>query len=338
MKKTKVLITHGDDPWFNLATEDWIFRDMDPETKILFLWRNRETVVIGRFQNPWVECNLAQMEKDGVLLTRRQSGGGAVYQDHGNTNFTFLTGRADYDKAANMQILSRALARFGVKAYASGRNDMLAETSDGAKKISGSAFKETKDRCFHHGTLLINVDLTKLANYLNPDPKKLESKGIASVRARVANISSLTPEATHDSLTQAIIEEFFKYWGEEGPIIELGPEDLNKEPKLLAYYEKLKDWNWRFGETPQFTHHLSERFEWGGIDIHLDSHKGLIERARVFSDTIYPELIETLEEALPRHPYGPEGLRAVMGLVRGALPEREIEIAALELWLLRALA
>jgi len=157
----KIFHSDSHDPWFNLATEDWIFRDMDPNQRVLFLWRNAETVVIGRFQNPWVECNTSRMEADGIKLARRQSGGGAVFQDLGNTNFTFMTGRQFYNKNDNNQIILNALRAHGIEGEASGRNDLVVTDDEGARKFSGSAFKETKDRCFHHGTLLLNANLQK---------------------------------------------------------------------------------------------------------------------------------------------------------------------------------
>ena len=185
MSKLKVFHSNSTNPWFNLATEDWIFRDMDPQIPILFLWRNAPTVVIGRFQNPWAECDLDKMKQDQVKLTRRQSGGGAVYHDLNNSCFTFMSSKEDYSQKINNQILVNALSKFDIKAIPSGRNDILV----GDRKVSGSAFKETKDRKFHHGTMLLKTDLSKLASYLKPKKKKLESKGIIA-EASVTSIFS----------------------------------------------------------------------------------------------------------------------------------------------------
>ena len=143
----------------------------DDHAKILFLWRNAETVVIGQSQNPWKECNTRRMEQDGIRLARRSSGGGAVFHDLGNTCFTFMAGKPGYDKSVSTDIILQALRQLGVTAGASGRNDLVMETADGPRKISGSAYRETQDRGFHHGTLLLNADLERLADYLNPDPK-----------------------------------------------------------------------------------------------------------------------------------------------------------------------
>jgi lipoate-protein ligase A len=318
--KLKVLISDSFDPWFNLATEDWIFRDMDPSFKILFLWRNDQTVVIGRFQNPWSECNTAKMEKDNINLARRQSGGGAVFQDLGNTNFTFMSAKDNFNKNQNNNIIIRSLKSFGIEATPSGRNDINVSTVDGEKKISGSAFKETKDRSFHHGTLLINTDLAKLSNYLNPHPKKLESKGIQSVRARVVNLKELTTSITHENLTQKIIEEFFIEYNSSCEIEYLKSSDLLKIEKLNEYYERLKDWNWRFGEAPQFSHTMSEYFNWGLVEVHLNVTKAQIDQIKIFSDSLHPELIELLMASLDKVSYNRTAVKIALDNLKLELP------------------
>ncbi|MGR6439103.1 lipoate--protein ligase [Proteus mirabilis] len=176
--------------------------------RVLFLWRNDNTVVIGRAQNPWKECNTRKMEEDGVKLARRSSGGGAVFHDLGNTCFTFMAGKPEYNKTISTQIILDGLSKAGIQATASGRNDLVVPLADGERKISGSAYKETKDCGFHHGTLLINADLSRLANYLNPNPKKLQAKGITSVRSRVTNLVELKPDITHEKLCHAITDSF----------------------------------------------------------------------------------------------------------------------------------
>ena len=290
----RVLMADTHDPYFNLATEDWIFRDMNCDCQVLYLWRNEPTVVIGRCQNPWSECNLEAMERDNVKLARRQSGGGAVYHDLGNTNFTFLSGKTNYHKDNNNAIIINALKKHNIEAYASGRNDILVE----GKKISGSAFREGKDRAFHHGTLLISTDLTKLGNYLNPSRKKLQAKAVESVRMRVSNLTDFQPHIHHENLTQSIIEEFFHHYQSSCKIEKLSHHDLEKIPSLQQYYEKLKDWNWRFGKTPKFTHQLEHKFDWGLVEVKMQIEKGKIEGIYIYSDSLYPDMIELLNQKL----------------------------------------
>jgi lipoate-protein ligase A len=336
-QKVKVLISNSHNPWFNLATEDWIFKDLNPDTHVLFLWRNQETVVIGRFQNPWTECRVKDMDDDGVILARRQSGGGAVFHDLGNTNFTFLSSKENYSKEANTRIITNAIKQFGIDAYASGRNDILITHPEdkSERKISGSAFKEKKDRSFHHGTLLIDADLTKLGNYLNPDKKKLEAKGIKSVRSRVANLSHVCSDITHESLSKEIISEFFKYYQNECEVQILDEEALRNTTALMEYYNHLKDWNWRFGETPKFTHTMEERFTWGGIEAHLNVKHGVILAAKIYSDSLHPEMIEMLNKTFVGKHYNEVGLTSALEETKIELPMIGEYLDELKSWLVK---
>jgi len=303
-QKVRVMVSDTTDPLFNLATEDWIFKHADLDKQTLFLWRNAPTVVIGRNQNPWKECHLQRMEEEGVTLARRSSGGGAVYQDLGNTNFTYLSSMTHHDKKVNTQIICDALAKnFNVKAEASGRNDIVVN----GQKISGSAYKYTGQRALHHGTLLINVDMDALQKYLNVNKAKLKSKGVDSVKSRVVNLHTLNAAITHDSLCNALIKEFFSYYGNTCEIEQLNRDELNKQPLLRETYEQLKDWNWRFGETPAFEHNLETRFDWGIMDIYINSIDGKITEVKVFSDTLYPVLCDELKTVLEGATYDKPG-------------------------------
>lgn len=313
----RIFTSESNNPWFNLATEDWIFRDMDPSARILFLWRNADTVVIGRHQNPWKECNLDKMEADGVYLARRQSGGGAVYQDLGNTNFTFMTSVDQYDQEENFRIIIDALAEFGITAERSGRNDILVD----GRKVSGSAFKRAQDRAFHHGTLLIRADLGRLVDYLSPAKKKLVSKGIESVRSRVANLSEFNDGIKHDNLTATIIKTFLEHYGEEAEVEHLTRDDLAEIPSLNDHFEELKDWNWRFGRSPDFSHHMNERFDWGEMDVHLETKRGHITDVEVFSDTLHPEIVEYLQQRMEGLKYEKDDIRVFVDQMKTDLPE-----------------
>ena len=312
-QQLRVLVGNSTDPYFNLATEDWIFRDMDPETKVLFLWRNDKSIIVGRGQNVWSECDLDGVERDGVHVVRRHSGGGAVYQDLGNTCFTFM-GKKEAGKstkelyARNNGILIRALASLGIEAQSSGRNDLVVDNDGQSFKISGSAFKESKDRCFHHGTMLMNVDLTKLSNYLTPDSKKLKAKGIKSVRSRVLNLKDLRPDIDHEIFCQTLIEQFFVEYEGSCPIERLDNDKLTELETLAEYYETLKSWDWVYGKTPNFQHTLSERFSWEGIELHLDTDKGHIRAAKLYTDSLVPDPLENLVSFLKDKPYTKSGL------------------------------
>lgn len=339
-RRLRVLISKSTDPWFNLATEEWIFRDMDPSVQTLFIWRNHDTVVIGRNQNPWAECNLTSMETEGVRLARRTTGGGAVFQDLGNTCFTFLSPRNEYSRSRNLDIVLRALSRFGIKAEASGRNDLVVMSEDGPKKISGSAFRESRDRAFHHGTLLINANLARLANYLTPNPKKLESKGRASVRSRVANLVEFTTAKnglSHEDLEPVLIEEFtseyFNDYGMRPEIKILDPVDLNSVDYLSEKVAEFSSWDWRYGKAPKFNQQMSHYFDWGFVDVHIDAEDGRISRAQIFSDSLYPDLIDDFAQNMISKTFGRLGLDTAYEKTFEKHPDRKAELLALASWL-----
>ncbi|MFA5570801.1 MAG: lipoate--protein ligase [Sphaerochaetaceae bacterium] len=293
MKNIRVFTAEHHDPWFNLATEDWLFKSFEEDQHILFLWRNSPCIVIGRFQNPWVECNISAMERDHVALARRQSGGGAVYHDLGNTNFTFMSPRSSYDQSLNFAIIVDALKEFGIEAVQSGRNDILVDQ----RKVSGSAFKMGAKKAFHHGTLLINADMGKLPTYLTPDKEKLHAKGVRSVASRVANLTEFNPSMNHENLSDAIIRSFFNTHNSTCAIEDLTIERLSQEQSLYETYQLYSDWKWRFGNTPNFEHPLEKRFSWGNIVCEFDVVGGIVQKVELYSDALSVELIELLQNA-----------------------------------------
>ncbi|WP_305371961.1 lipoate--protein ligase [Photobacterium leiognathi] len=335
---TRVFISQSTQPWFNLAVEDAIFRNMPADQQVLFLWRNADTVVIGRAQNPWKECNTGKMEQDGITLARRQSGGGAVFHDLGNTNFTFMAGKPQYDKNVSTNIVLSALQTLGINAKATGRNDLVVEVGEDERKFSGSAYRETMDRGFHHGTLLLNADLTRLANYLNPDKKKLEAKGITSVRSRVTNLSDINPDIHHDNVCEAIKEAFFSHYGERVEVEYISPENLPDMPGFSEKYQNQSSWEWNFGNTPQFMHSMDERFTWGGIELHLDVKKGQIIAIKTFTDSLDPAPIELLEAALLNIEYNASAIdNAIIALVEQH-PEYTDTLNDINQWLKNTIA
>ena len=193
----------------NLARERELLLADDAPDVTLMLWQSDRVVVIGAEQDPAVECDLARMEDEGVPWIRRASGGGAVYQDMGNLNFSFIVCDALYDVNRQLGVIAEALASFGVVAAATGRNDL----SVGDRKVSGSAFFHGNGRWIHHGTLLVNVDLAAMQRYLTPPPEKLSRHSVTSVGARVANLADYNPQITVSSLTSALESAFAAEYG-----------------------------------------------------------------------------------------------------------------------------
>lgn len=330
---TRLLISESTNPLFNLAVEDAIFRSMNPAQKVLFLWRNDNTVVIGRGQNPWKECNTKKMEEDGITLARRSSGGGAVFHDLGNTNFTFMAGKPEYDKSISTNIILKALALLGIHAESSGRNDLVVKVGEEIRKISGSAYRETQDRGFHHGTLLIDVDFTKLGNYLNPDPKKLKAKGITSVRSRVANLQEFDASLDHEKICQAIQEVFVDQFGQVETVEFISEDNPPNIPGFVTQYEKQQSWDWNFGQALQFSHELSERFPWGGVEIHLDIVRGgIIDQAKIFTDSLLVDPFEDLARQLIAVSYRDKDLQIILDRVGQAYPDFSEEWQQFSTW------
>jgi lipoate-protein ligase A len=335
---SRILLSNSNDPHFNLAVEDCIFRSMPADQRVLFLWRNAETVVIGCAQNPWKECNIKKMEQDKVHLARRQSGGGAVFHDLGNTNFTFMAGKPEYNKEVSTSIVLKGLQKLGVEGYANGRNDLVVGEGEAMRKFSGSAYKEAKDRGFHHGTLLLSADLSRLANYLNPDPKKLQAKGITSVRSRVTNLSDLYPNVNHDLACGSIIEAFCEYFGETPEIEYISPEALPDLPGFVEKFAQQQSWDWNFGKSPEFTHTLDERFLWGGVELHLNLQKAKISAAQTYTDSLFPDPIEQLAERLVGVTYAPKAIGECLDSLTAAFPNHQNELQEVKVWLMEAIA
>ncbi len=334
MKTTRILISDSTDPWFNLAVEDTIFRSMPANQRVLFLWRNADTVVIGRAQNPWRECKTDKMAQDKVKLARRQTGGGAVFHDLGNTNFTFMAGKPEYDKSVSTSIVLNALRRIGINGVENGRNDLVLEEQDSIKKFSGSAYRETIDRGFHHGTLLLSADLSRLADYLNPDPKKLQAKGITSVKSRVINLNTIKPDITHKDVCQAMIAAYSDYYQQDVIPEVISPQHFTNLPGFEDKFALQSSWDWNFGQTPPFNHRLDERFSWGGVDVYLDVEKGSIQQATIFTDALDPTPIEKLAASLQGQHYQQHAISNRFDDVIDAYPQYATLLDEVKAWLL----
>jgi len=289
--KLRIYESTGLDPYANLATEKHLLDSVRPGECILYLWQNQNTVVIGKNQNPWVECRTSLLEAEGGKLARRLSGGGAVFHDVGNLNFTFLLNEEDYDVDRQLSVIQAACAMAGIRAEKSGRNDLLAE----GFKFSGNAFYRAAKRAYHHGTLLIDVDMDKLQRYLSPSKAKLAAKGVASVRSRVVNLKELSENLTIDAMKDYMAAAFQKVYGSAAERIVLSKEELTAIEKLRQQYSS---WEYVYGTPLPFTFECQTRFPWGGIHVQLQAKNGLVQSAKVYSDSMDWQLPEKMEAAL----------------------------------------
>lgn len=282
--------SNSGDGWRNLAADRYFLENLGADDIMLYFYINDNAVIIGRNQNAWKECNVSRMDEEGVQLVRRHTGGGAVYHDRGNLNFSFIMGEKNYDLDRQMSVIVRTMKKLGFAAEASGRNDILID----GKKFSGNAFGVVKGMCGHHGTLLVSADLSKLANYLNVSEKKIRSKGIASVRSRVVNLSELDKTVTVEAVEQALRETFAEEYGtaREYQI------DEAAEKVIAELYEEQRSWEWRLGNTMKFDYQIDDRFSFGDMQILLTLQKGIVSEAEVYTDALDTGLSEKIENVL----------------------------------------
>ena len=296
------------DGWLNLARDGYFLENNKKGDVILYFYVNKNAVIIGRNQNAWKECIIANMDADGVQLVRRHSGGGAVFHDNGNLNFSFITDEKHYDLNRQMRVILNAVSKLGLKAELSGRNDI---TVDG-KKFSGNAFSLAKGNRSHHGTILVNADLTKLSNYLCVSKEKMRSKGIDSVRARVCNLCELSSGLTVEAMRRLVIESFIEEYGAASEYVFDGMALAEVEERR----ERLASWEWRFGKTPQFDFETDKRFSFGDTQIYFNSRNGVIRETKVYSDCLDTELTTEIENALTGVHFRKEEIKAALSKMK----------------------
>lgn len=278
-KQLTLCRARGTDPYENLALEEYLLFHVKAGECVLYLWQNRNTVVIGRNQNAWKECRVSLLEEENGYLARRLSGGGAVYHDLGNLNFTFLVRKEDYNLKKQLEVIARAARSFGIEAEVSGRNDVLAQ----GRKFSGNAFYESGDFAYHHGTILVDVDTDRMSRYLTVSKEKLKSHSVDSVRSRVGNLKEFCPQLTVETMETAMQVSFAEVYGQTPQIRELTAEDR-------AFVERLKEkyasWDFRFGRAISFTNEAEKRFSWGSVQIQWEVFKGSIRDIKIYSDSL----------------------------------------------------
>jgi lipoate---protein ligase len=283
------------DPRINLAIEEYALKNLDINETYLLFYINEPSIIIGKNQNTIEEINTEYVEKNGIHVVRRLSGGGAVYHDLGNLNFSFIT-KDDGDSFLNFRKFTepiiKALKKLGVNAELSGRNDIIVE----GRKISGNAQFSTRGRMFSHGTLLFDSKIENIVSALNVKKDKIESKGIKSIRSRVANISEFLKEKmTIEEFRSILLESIFGK-DKEIPEYVLTEEDWANIHKLSR--ERYQNWEWNYGKSPKFNLQHSHRFPAGQIDVRLEVQKGIIENCKIYGDFFGAGDVAEIEEKL----------------------------------------
>ncbi len=283
------------DPRINLAIEEYALKNLDINESYLLFYINKPSIIIGKNQNTIEEVNQDYIEKNDITVVRRLSGGGAVYHDLGNLNFSFIT-KDDGDSFHNFKKFTepvvKALGKLGIHAELSGRNDIMAE----GKKISGNAMFATRGRMFSHGTLLFNSEMDHIVSALKVKKEKIESKGIKSIRSRVGNIADFLKEPmTIEEFRSFILTNIFE-GSSEIPEYVLTDEDWEKIHKISE--ERYQQWDWNYGKSPKFNVQASKRFPVGSIDLRLEVNKGKIENCKIYGDFFGVGDVAELEQKL----------------------------------------
>ena len=292
----------SNDARMNLALEEYVFRHKPSTEDVLLFYVNAPSIIVGRNQNTIEEIDSDVVAARNIQVVRRISGGGAVYHDLGNLNFSVMTsdvagGFGRFDRFAKPAI--EALGELGVSAALSGRNDILVD----GRKISGNAQFASGPRMLSHGTLLVHSNLDDVTAALRPRPGKVESKGMKSIRSRVANISEFlsAPLAVADLRTRIIDHVFGTHDPARVPSIPLDTEDWKRVHELMD--RKYATWAWNYGEDPRCTISRTQRFTAGEVDLRIDVQQGSIAGIRFFGDFMGREDVGTLEALLVGTPY-----------------------------------
>ncbi|GAA6048019.1 hypothetical protein JCM3770_000151 [Rhodotorula araucariae] len=333
LSETSIYVSESHDPWFNLAFEDWLFRKTDPEQRILYLYRNSPSVIIGRNQNPWKEINLARLRELGIPFVRRKSGGGTVYHDLGNTNYCVFVPRTEFDRRSNAELVTRGLNALDVPAYVNERHDICV---DGCDYVSGSAFKLVNRRAYHHGTMLIDAQLGNLRGVLGSQKESMVTKGVASVPSPVRNLRETSTAVNHERFIEAVAEQFAQKYGVSRDTKRIDESELETNGYVREVVDELKSWDWQYGQTPEFTHEISGTFPFGSMTLAIHSRHGVITSATLASPPRPLEWWRAASELcalLEGDRYG--GMAKTLEAVQGMRGETRERIEVLLEWLKR---
>nr|ODN81240.1 lipoate-protein ligase A [Cryptococcus depauperatus CBS 7841] len=280
-------ISESHDPWFNLSYEDWLLRNTPHNQPVLFLYRNSPCVVIGRNQNPWKETSPRFLREESIPLVRRRSGGGTVYHDIGNTNFSIILPRLLFTRSHGAQLVARAVrSKLGISGCSvNERNDIVIK--DGEREnidfvlgiyVSGSAYKIIQHRAYHHGTMLISSSLAELGKSL----KSSSASTFSSHRSPVTTLNHHLPLSSkpihHEDFVHAILNEFSQAYSSPNTPMKTHTviKENIKENEVWKGYQELMEWEWQYGQTPEFSNNIEGNFSWGDLSVSLTSRHAVL--------------------------------------------------------------
>ena len=295
IRRTACLIARDVDPYRNLAIEKHLMDTLPEETAILYLWQNRQTVMIGRMQNPWYECPVDQFTMAGGLVARRLSGGGAAYQDSGSLNATLIMPKNEFDIPRQLSILGMAAGSFGIQAQLLGRQDLGVD----GRMFCTNAFFKGGSAAMHQATLYVKSDLEAQSLFTTVEEGKLP-QNFRRPAPETCNLSRLNEDITIDSLEESIYRAFARVYGAEPAMLDERMLDSRSIERLTQQFCSRE---WILPPSFPYTFSVAERFPWGGVAVRLMAEGGIIRAAKVYTDAMEAGLFEQIEQALVGSPY-----------------------------------
>ncbi|NCD04843.1 MAG: lipoate--protein ligase [Spirochaetia bacterium] len=286
----KIYISQETDPYYNVALEHQLLLEANDDT-LLFLWQNSSSVIFGRNQNLFAEVDTQYLKENNISPVRRFSGGGAVFQDLGNLNFTFITKEKNIENDKYLKVIIKALNSLNINCEFSGRNDILTN----GKKFSGHAYYTSDDNYLYHGTIMVDVNLDMLTKVLKPSFLKLNSKAIDSVRSRVVNLSQINNKITTQKIEKALINSFIEIFEKSEPL-----KFVNKDNYYAPLFKEINKDNWIYGESPEFSITIEKKFSFGNVALSTNIENGRIKKIKIQTDSLIVADFKACEEELKR--------------------------------------
>jgi lipoate-protein ligase A len=285
MKKLQVIVSDQYNPYLNLAVETWLTDHQEEGVVTMYLWKNQQTVVIGLNQNPFSECDVKRLNEEGGHLMRRRTGGGAVYHDLGNLNFSFIADKQDYDVRRQQSVIQEALKTFGLEAEISGRNDLTCQ----GRKFSGNAFFNGTVNNLHHGTILIKTDPEMMQRYLTVGQAKLQKHGVKSVRSRVVNLSELA-DITSENIIFPLIQSFEKVYGIKAKHVDF--ESIASLKEVKETVDQISSHEYLYGKWEHFHAVKKGQFPWGNVEVgfEVDENTQGVKNIIIATDSLNTEI------------------------------------------------
>lgn len=293
MKKLQIVISNQHNPYLNLAVETYLTDHQKEGVVTMYLWKNERTVVIGLNQNPFSECDVKRLNEEGGHLMRRRTGGGAVYHDLGNLNFSFIADKNDYDVRRQQSVIQEALKSYGLEAEISGRNDLLCQ----GRKFSGNAFFNGTDNNLHHGTILIKTDGEMMQRYLIVNKSKLQKHGVKSVASRVVNLSELA-DVTSENIVEPLIQAFEKVYRMKAICVDF--ETLADLDEVKETVSRISSHDYLYSKWEHFHAVKKAQFPWGNVEVgfDVDENTRAIKNLVIATDSLNTEIADICNDII----------------------------------------